>query len=95
MFFGAVCLFDSVGLIENKTGIYRSTDLGANWALVRAMKRVTSYGALARSGSLALAGADSAMFLSHDGGLTWTPDSVRLPCRYINSIVFDPPSTRG
>ena len=91
--FNSSCLQSAVGLIGNPNGIYRSTDTGGTWTLVRPTGRYIY--AIAIAGAKAFAGVTNTILSSADTGATWRPDSINLPCNYINSIVFSPGGSAG
>jgi len=82
----SVCIRDSLGFIGNWEGIFRSTDTGTTWTNVRPTGREVR--SLAISGQRVVAGVDNTILSSSDAGLSWSPDSTILECRFVNSLLF-------
>ncbi|MDT8998969.1 YCF48-related protein [Paucibacter sp. APW11] len=59
------------GLLAGQNGMFRSTDAGASWTMVRA-PGTDRFGVFAIRGNVVLAGGFGTMLRSEDAGLTWT-----------------------
>lgn len=70
-------------------GIYLSSDNGNSWSYLGLMDRHVWSLNLISSNEI-LAGTDSGVYSSPDGGVTWVPNNGGLADLYINSITLSP-----
>ena len=75
-------------------GVFRSVDEGATWEQLSGLsqKQVWSLTSWAGDGRVIAAGAQDGVFISRDGGETWTPTSTQGSGgpRPVVSLAFDP-----
>jgi photosystem II stability/assembly factor-like uncharacterized protein len=78
--------------LGERAGVYRSTDSGASWQQVPAMRGQQVWSLEASSQGEIAAGTESGIYLSHDGGDTWRmiSPSGETRIRPVVSLAFDP-----
>jgi photosystem II stability/assembly factor-like uncharacterized protein len=84
--------FGEPGVVPTTGGIYRSTDGGAHWSLARVAGNLPVF-ALAldpRNSNRIWAASVGAVFLSEDGGATWTSYSEGLLSVNVRDLRLDP-----
>ena len=77
----------SSAIVSSGQGVYVSKDTGATW--IKTQDGAAFLGlAMGRSGDHVVEAMYNIVKRSSDGGMTWSPDSVVLPCTWINAILL-------